>query len=169
MKTIIPIVVWCLFLVSCAATKTTINDESKIIEDRDSVVMAEESVRVQIDTTRTSDTHIRVTEIEFFEPDSASVEGTPDPAMDSAEIPRPVVPAIKKIKITEIGQESKENGQMSVTADRQDSLTTNSHTHKDMDLHVKEKPIDPFVWRSIAIVATIIFSLAAILWIRKKL
>lgn len=118
-----------VFLSGCATKKISTKENITEHHKMDSVVVKEDAKRSWIDTTRISATRVKVTRIEFYEPDMSLKD----------------VGALKSVEVTEYEHKSKDSGVSEVEIEKRDSVVVRDSLDRKVNRKVKEKKSNPYI------------------------
>lgn len=130
-----------VLLSGCATKKISMKENVTEHHKMDSVVVKEDAKRSWIDTTRISATRVKVTRIEFYEPDMSLKD----------------VGALKSVEVTEYEHESNDSGVSEVESVKRDSVVVRDSLDRKMERKVKEKKTDPYLWRWVFGIGVLMF------------
>ncbi|MDR1055862.1 MAG: hypothetical protein LBL90_08610 [Prevotellaceae bacterium] len=144
----------CLVLLSCASTRKSV----QTISTNDSFIQSNESQSAKvdkvIDTTKTENGKITITEIEFYPPNgSDTVNHTPAINVGGVDIPNIGNidnAAIKSIKQTTIESESETKGESKESSSTEINKNESAVANTEKTVMIDEEPApDPYKWRYI--------------------
>ena len=120
-----------VFLSGCATKKISTKENITEHHKMDSVVVKEDAKRSWIDTTRMSATRVKVTKVEFYEPDMYLKDVR--------------VGALKSVEVMEYEHEIKDSGVSEVENVKRDSVVVRDSLDRKVDRKVKEKKSNPYI------------------------
>ena len=121
----------CVVLSSCATKKISVKEDIQEHRKVDSVAVKEDIQRIWIDTTRMSATRVKVTKVEFYEPDMYLKDVR--------------VGALKSVEVMEYEHEIKDSGVSEVENVKRDSVVVRDSLDRKVDRKVKEKKPNPYI------------------------
>lgn len=121
----------CVVLSSCATKKISVKEDIQEHRKVDSVAVKEDIQRIWIDTTRMSATRVKVTKVEFYEPDMYLKDVR--------------VGALKSVEVMEYEHEIKDSGVSEVENVKRDSVVVRDSLDRKVDRKVKEKKSNPYI------------------------
>ena len=139
----------CVVLSGCATKKISVKEDIQEHRKVDSVAVKEDIQRIWIDTTRMSATRVKVTRIEFYEPDMNLKD----------------VGALKSVEVTEYEHEIKDSGVSEVENVKRDSVVVRDSLDRKVDRKVKEKKTDPYLWRWVFGIGVLMF----LVWLFRRM
>ena len=121
----------CVVLSGCATKKISVKEDIQEHRKVDSVAVKEDIQRIWIDTTRMSATRVKVTKVEFYEPDMYLKDVR--------------VGALKSVEVMEYEHEIKDSGVSEVENVKRDSVVVRDSLDRKVDRKVKEKKSNPYI------------------------
>lgn len=121
----------CVVLSGCATKKISVKEDIQEHRKVDSVAVKEDIQRIWIDTTRMSATRVKVTKVEFYEPDMYLKDVR--------------VGALKSVEVMEYEHEIKDSGVSEVEIEKRDSVVVRDSLDRKVNRKVKEKKSNPYI------------------------
>lgn len=141
----------CVVLSGCATKKISVKEDIQEHRKVDSVAVKEDIQRIWIDTTRMSATRVKVTKVEFYEPDMYLKDVR--------------VGALKSVEVMEYEHESKDSGMSEVENVKRDSVVVRDSLDRKVDRKVKESKRWGSWWRLMLVVGVLMF----LVWLFRRM
>lgn len=121
----------CVVLSGCATKKISVKEDIQEHRKVDSVAVKEDIQRIWIDTTRMSATRVKVTKVEFYEPDMYLKDVR--------------VGALKSVEVMEYEHEIKDSGVSEVENVKRDSVVVRDSLDRKVERKANEKKSNPYI------------------------